>query len=246
MRKAFVVLALVGLAVGATMASPREAAAQTPPPMAPTGTITAVPQGAIGLGLLGAEAVVLIQGACGLRLRWAYAVFPAIGLVGGAVGGVFMDLAIDRADPPGSGPYLVSTGLLVGGLALIIPSIIMYLHATRYRPEDTAAQTDDNATVNVQMEESTNTPGRPGAGGAGGTGGTGGTPGAGGGAGGGRQGRRGHTHLPSDAFVNFAPGEFGFSMPAVTMVRSYSLREMQQYGIGNQTEWRVPVMSMAF
>jgi hypothetical protein len=239
-------LVLVGL-TAATMGfmfKPCEAQAQTMDP----GRITALPQGTIGCALLGAEAVILIEGAAGVRNRWILLGTGALGLIGGGVGGYFMDAAIDsgvNALPVGqrSAMPMISTATLAVGLGLIIPTAIMYVSATMYHPEDTHTETDEGAAANAPLEESV--------GGSGGTSGTapsGGSSGgsttapAEGGGGGGRSVRR----VGPEALLNFRPGQFRLGVPALSVGNAYTMTEMVQYGVAPMSEWRVPVLTATF
>lgn len=78
-------------------------------------------KGTIGLGLLGAEVGLVLAPAVGLNDAWAMAVFPLVGAAGGAVGGYF---AFDNSGTPSAAAPIA---LLVGGVALIIPSVVLAL-----------------------------------------------------------------------------------------------------------------------
>lgn len=217
MRKAVVAVVLAGLASSAVMLRPGEVHAQA----APQGVrIDASPQGAIGTGLLGAEAVIMIEGLAGVRNRWVLLGTGVLGAAGGAVGGFFIDKAIDDAN----GPSEVSTALLVAGLGLVIPTAIVFVNATMYRPDDSTIQ-EDNAPAAVPLEE----------------GGAGAPRGVNNG-----QSRRGrHSPVPF-ALLNYVPGRFELGLPMVSMARSYSFHESLQYGLTPQTEWRMPLLRAEF
>jgi len=119
----FSVAALMGATVVATPI--REARADE---VQPNG------KGTVGGGLLGAEVVTIVEALAGTRPGWAYAVGAIVGAGGGAVGGHFVD--------NGSTDGKVPTYMLAGGLALIIPAVVLMLNATRYQPEEGA--TEDN------------------------------------------------------------------------------------------------------
>ena len=81
MRKGIGALVLATAVAGAMTFSPGEARAQTTMPS--SGRMTATPQGLVGTALLGAEAVILIEGLAGVRNRWVLIGTGAAGLVAG-------------------------------------------------------------------------------------------------------------------------------------------------------------------
>lgn len=98
------------------------ARAQVGTDVAPSGV-----RGTIGGGVVGAEATMLVLGALEVRPGWAYALGGGLGAVAGGAGGYFLDEA-------GNTP--VSMTLLVAGLLLAVPTTIVVLNATSYRPPD--------------------------------------------------------------------------------------------------------------
>jgi hypothetical protein len=165
--------------------------------------VTAFPQGTIGGALLGLEAVVLIEGAAGLHNPWIMLGTGIAGGIGGGIGGYFLDSALD-GDPtmpatiPPQGMTMISSGFLIVGLGLVIPTAIVFTGATMYRPPETSTtETDDSAGNSTALEESggpanaagatapaggagtASPPASTGSGGAGGAGGAGGTTGTG-------------------------------------------------------------------
>jgi hypothetical protein len=230
MRKGILAVVLAGLASTAVSAVPTTAQAQGMPSSNP-GRIEAMPKGLIGGALLGAEAVILIEGAAGVRNRWVLLGTGAAGLVAGGVGGYFLDRALDEAPAGGGSPDrglpLISTGMLVVGLGLVIPTTIMYLSATMYRPEDSAPITEE-APANVPLDESTGegsasrllrTPARTA--------------------------RAPQRSVPLSLF-EYAPDGLRVGLPVVGMVGSYSVEERLQYGLAPQSEWRVSLLSATF
>jgi hypothetical protein len=130
--------ALLGVTSIATTA--RDARAESPN-VKPDG------KGIVGGGLLGAEVVTIVEAIAGVRPGWAYGVGAVIGAAGGATGGYF----VEQASNDGRVPVY----MLVGGLALIIPAVVLSLNATRYIPEEGA--TEDRAPIGPAPE-----PGAPG------------------------------------------------------------------------------------
>jgi len=83
-------------------------------------------RGATGGALLGSEIVVVAQALFGVRSVPAY-VFGALGgAAAGGVGGYFLERGVSNGRVP--------TYLLAGGLALVIPTIVIALDRTRYVP----------------------------------------------------------------------------------------------------------------
>lgn len=131
------------LLAGLAALSPDEAHAQE----AETNAVTGTAKGIVGGGLLGAEIVMLPMGIAGLKPWWPYVVFGGVGAVGGAVGG----WAIEQELPPAEAPLY----MLAGGLALIIPTLVLTLNATtRTEYEDE----QDPSTLTKQPEDPLNTP----------------------------------------------------------------------------------------
>ncbi len=82
-------------------------------------------RGAVGLGLLGAEIPLIIQGAIGVRNPWLLSLIPIVVAGGGAAGGYYMGVASTEA----------SVATLVAGLALIIPAALLVAYGRSYRSE---------------------------------------------------------------------------------------------------------------
>jgi len=107
-------------------AGPRSALAQVGTDEAQSGA-----RGTIGGIFVGAETTMLIEGAFKVRPVWAYALGGGLGGVAGGIGGYFLDQA-------GSTP--LSMTLLVTGLLLAVPTTIVVLNATSYRPPNIGSQ----------------------------------------------------------------------------------------------------------
>ncbi len=90
--------------------------------------VDASPKGLIGLGLIGAELGLVIPAAAGLDDTWALITFPAVGALGGALAGHFL---IDN-----NNREKAAVAVLVGGLALVVPSVVLTLALTAYDPDD--------------------------------------------------------------------------------------------------------------
>jgi hypothetical protein len=130
---------IAGFIVLAGLVAPRAALAADPGSQAsPTG------KGIVGGGLLGGEVVMLVEAAASVKPGWAYAVGGGLGAVGGAVGGYFAEDGgnVDRAR--------LSLYLLVGGMALALPTTVAVLSATSYEPVN---YTEDRAPEDEPVAE---------------------------------------------------------------------------------------------
>jgi hypothetical protein len=88
-------------------------------------TTSATGKGIVGGALLGGEAVMLVEAAADVQQGWAYGLGGGLGAVAGGVGGWFAE---DK------GSARLSMYLLVGGMALAIPTTVAVLSATAYEP----------------------------------------------------------------------------------------------------------------
>ncbi|MGH7271107.1 MAG: hypothetical protein ACREJ3_11815 [Polyangiaceae bacterium] len=114
----------------------------TASPDARADAVAASPKGIVGGGLLGAEAVTIVESLAGVQPAWAYAVGAVVGAGGGAAGG----WALEQGSSDGQLPMY----LLAGGLALVIPALVLTLNATRFQPEPGA--TEDNVPTGPAAE----------------------------------------------------------------------------------------------
>jgi len=190
------------LMAGAVIATPSEAAAQD---VSPTG------KGITGGVLLGSEVALITVGAIGVRAWWPYVVFGAVGAGGGAVGGYFVE-QVDQAEP--------SLYMLAGGMALVIPTVVVVLNATAYDPEGDIEDEDDvppgeepGLEGGVEIEAGLR-PGMPTA------------------------------LLDIDAFSDEAHYRLG--LPTVQAIPRYTQREVATYGVDQVTEVRFPVLTGRF
>ena len=87
-------------------------------------------KGIVGGALLGAEVVTITEALAGAKPAWAYVVGAIVGAGGGGVAGHF----IENGSTDGKVPMY----MLAGGLALIIPAVVLTLDATRWQPEEGA------------------------------------------------------------------------------------------------------------
>lgn len=226
-------LLLTGMLVaGLAALSPDEAHAQAAEPDAVSGD----GKGIVGGALLGAEIVMMPMGIAGLEPWWPYVVFGGVGAVGGAVGG----WAVEQAAPPAEAPLY----MLAGGLALIIPTLVLTLNATtRSEYEDE----QDPSTLTKQPEDPLNAP-IPGEGEAPGTpaigvdGGVGVTPGA-------KvrtpRKRAARPSLPM-ALFDLEGEEVRMGIPNVAVKPLYTEAEMYAFDLEQGTVVDIPVFRTAF
>jgi hypothetical protein len=234
------VLATAAVFGATVLAAPlREAHADN---ISPTG------KGIVGGALLGAEVVTIVESVVGVRAGWAYGVGALVGAAGGGVGGFF----IEKGSSDGRAPMY----MLAGGLALVIPAIVLTLNATRYMPEEGA--TEDRAPTAPAAE-----PGVPG-------GSVTGAPGdvvapappasppaqpppAG------PQSRavppargmrrspaRGAPDLPALSLVDVQSGALRLGIPVPDVRAVFTAAEQRQYGMGQQAEIRLPMLHVVF
>lgn len=95
-------------------------------PVAPTA------KGIVGGAFLGAEIAVFGEAIFGVRSTAAYLVGAGVGAAGGSVGGYFVEQAVEDGRIPAY--------MLAGGLALVVPAIVVALDATRYLPSEGARE----------------------------------------------------------------------------------------------------------
>jgi hypothetical protein len=86
---------------------------------------TSTGKGVVGLGLLGAEVVLVGEAAFGVKPAWMYYAGGGVGAIGGGIAGYYLEGGMD--------PRL-SMFLLAGGMALVIPTTVAVLSATAYEP----------------------------------------------------------------------------------------------------------------
>lgn len=85
-------------------------------------------KGVVGGAFLGAEVVMIPMAIAGVKPVWPYLVFGAVGAAGGGIGGYFVETNVTDGRIP--------LYMLAGGLALVLPTVVLTLNATRYRAAD--------------------------------------------------------------------------------------------------------------
>lgn len=224
-KRTAVILA-AGAAFASTLISSGDAAA--------AGPVSPVGKGIVGGALLGGEVVTITMGAAGVSRGWPYFVFGGLGAVGGGVGGFFVEKATKgttNADGTVTGrtsePALY---MLAGGMALLIPALVVSLNATAYKPPEGERVEPANNEPSKDVPNVAPPPGttklhhkkaRP---------------------------SREYASLPHVplSIVDVYKGKVALGLPAVEVRPLYSQIEMAQYGVSQGTEVRVPVFKAMF
>jgi hypothetical protein len=231
------------LALTTTTAAFAVAALTAHAPLAHADDIQGTPKGTIGGAFLGAEVVAIPMGIAGVRAGWAYAVFPPLGAIGGAIGGFFMDKAYDDASTKGTASNAYGSAfMLAGGMALIIPTIILMLNATRYHPS--ADATEDHAPTNVGPVANPGTPGGNAVTPSGSTTPPPSTPPTS--SGGGNQPPYVPLSLVDVRLFHHEGGSLRMGIPVPEVHNAYTPQEIKELGVVQTTELRVPVFKLAF
>jgi hypothetical protein len=192
-------------------------------------------KGTVGGAFLGAEVIVIPMGAAGVNKGWPYFVFGGLGAVGGAVGGYFLDQHFNGQ----GGPAEPSVYMLAGGMALIIPALVVSLNATAYRPPD--GDRVEPANNRPAAEPPTASPDAPPPAPPPPT-----APGAS------YQYRSRYRaasaampHIPTSLLDVYA-GKLGAGLPAPQVRQLYTQAEMSRYGVSQGTEIQFPFIKAMF
>lgn len=211
--------ALLLAAAISTTTAPSTAAAQPAEPQ----RIDASPKGLLGLGFIGAELGLTIPALAGLDDTWALIVFPVVGAAGGAVAGHF---AIDNR-----GNEKAAVATLTLGLALVVPSLVLTLWATRYDPDDedaiesaTSGEEAEGEEGEAADEAAPTEEAAPAAAAA----------------------RRGATARAGTGLLRLGEGGFQLGLPGVSLVPSYTREELALFGGGQTNEVRLSLFTGAF
>jgi hypothetical protein len=190
--------------------------------------VTPTAKGVVGGALLGGEVVMITEAIIGVRPVWPYLAFGGLGAVGGGVAGYF----IEQSSSDGRVPLF----MLAGGIALVIPTMVLTLNATRYR-----SPAEDNLESKAPTNEPKADPGKLDGSPVQGAPGTNApsptpapaTPPAGGGG------------APLSLF-NLRNGEVRLTIPVPEVRPVFSAVERSKFGLRNETEVRVPVVNVTF
>ncbi|WP_437479555.1 hypothetical protein WME75_33820 [Sorangium sp. So ce1014] len=212
-RKAAHCLAGASVAAAVLAGAPGRASAQET-----SDRVSVDGKGIVGGALLGGEVVMLTMGAIGVERAWPYLVFGGLGAVGGGVAGYF----IEASEPPAEVPLY----MLAGGMALVIPTLVVTLNATAYKPPETdqsepirnePAAEPPQPGVNVQIT----TDAAPVL-------------------------RGLRREEPRLGLVDITPRRVALGMPALSLKPLYSQDEMFKFGVAQGHELRVPVLRASF
>lgn len=195
-------------------------------------------KGIAGGALLGGEVGFLGLAAAGAQQSWLYYTLPPVLAIGGGVGGYF----IEKSASPEVPLYM-----LAGGMALVIPTVVITLSATSYHPgsedstpSDATPSGDGTATVTVGG-------GSAGASVGGGAGSTSTAPATG-----------PAKHKPSPTSMRLPPtrsfalvnydslGALRVGVPAVALKPAYSTTELAQFGLSQRYEVHAPIVDVTF
>ena len=190
------------------------------------GPVTATGKGTVGGALLGGEVVCITMGAVGVNRGWPYFVFGGLGAVGGGIGGFF----VEKATAPEPSLYM-----LAGGMALIIPTLVVSLNATAYKPPETDQVQNEPANNKPVLDapaptpagapapltsRSVKKPARVAA-------------------------RPVMPHIPLSV-LDIYKGNVALGIPALELRPLYSSAELWKYGVSQGSEVRLPLFQTMF
>lgn len=202
--------------------------------------VTATGKGIAGGVLLGAELGMIPQGIAGVDKWWTYLLGGTLGAAAGGVGGYFVEQNATTAEP--------ALYMLAGGMALVIPTVVVTLNATSYKPEveEGEVAVDESASEGTEPTPEASPEAAPGDGApsvAPAPSPTAPAP---------QSALRRKSRRPA-----FAPSLIGLDftgssvtlrpgIPAVDVRPLYSMQEAAQYGIAQGTQVMVPALSGRF
>lgn len=198
---------------------------------------TVTGKGMVGGGLLGGELVMTIEAIAGVQKPLPYVIGGVLGAGAGVAGGYFVEQGSDSARVP--------TLLLAGGLAFAIPTTILVLNSTSYKPP--ADYQEDVAPTGTMgaPDSPTAVPAGPGAPAAAPA-----TPAPPAPAPTSRRYKPAIAPVallaPPPSLVDLRNGEVRVSVPAVEVRPVFSMTELRQYGMQQREEVRVPVFAASF
>jgi hypothetical protein len=188
--------------------------------------VSSTGKGIGGGALLGGEVVWIVEGIAGVHSGWAYVIGGVLGAGGGGVGGYF----VEKGSSDGKAPMY----MLAGGLALVIPAVVLMLNGTRFQPEEGA--TEDRTPVGPPAE-----PGAPGNSITGQPTGAAPAPPAP------PPPAPPPAEPPPQSLLDLHRGSWRLGVPLPDVKPAFSVSETMQYGLRTQgTELRMPVLHVTF
>jgi hypothetical protein len=211
------------LAAGCVMAFayPHAARAQTTPDEVSNNGA----KGAVGLGLLAMELTVNIEAAAGVKKAWVLAVTGLVAAGAGAAGGYFAE----TKPSPDTGAQ-VGVGLLAGGMAMLVPTMIIATALTKYRGRKEAApevevMTESAPAAEPAVEEAppeTEAPAEE------------------------APSEEESTEEPATALLNVSKKQVSLAVPPVIMAPVFSKDEIGVLTDEQQTEYRINLINLVF
>lgn len=202
------------------VASPDVARAQTMDPALEQ--VDATPKGTVGLGIIGAEVGFAVPALAGLHDAWAFVVFPIVGAAGGALAGFY---GIDNKDHSEA-----AVGVLATSLALVVPTMVLTLSMTAYDPEDEVEDAPPPGTPPEGGEDSTA---------------RGASPARAEGSASDRARARRLARAGSGLF-RVTDRALHIGVPGIQVRGAYTFEQMQQFGLEQQSELHVALLSGVF
>jgi hypothetical protein len=191
-------------------------------------------KGVTGGALLGAEVVLLTEAALDVEPTWAYIVGGVAGAAAGGVAGYFIEREVSAK---------TSMLMLAGGMLLIIPTAVAVLSATAYEvPADyvedrgpTDVPVADPPAPDAPAPQAPDTAGQP----------TGSRR---------VRSKLQHARLEPKLYAPITPpallaldeGLLSLRVPAVEVRDVYTTDDLRQYGMTQETEVKIPVLSYSF
>lgn len=198
--------------------------------------VSSTGKGIAGGALLGGEVGYLGLAAANAQQSWLYYTLPPLLAIGGGIGGYYVEQGVSSAEVP--------LYMLAGGMALVIPTVVITLSATSYRPG-----TEDSTPADATPADASATVGGGAAGASvGGGAGTSTTGPATGPA----------KHKPSPTSMRLPPtrsfalvsydalGSLRVGVPAVGLKPSYTNNELAKFGLAQRYEVHAPIVDVSF
>jgi hypothetical protein len=208
MRKA------VGFAVAATLFS---AVLCTPGTADADTAVSGTGKGIAGGALLGGEVGFMALSAFGAKSSWMYWTIPTALAIGGGVGGYFIEKSASPEIP---------LAMLAGGMALIIPTVVITLSAASYQPTSEDSTPADATPAEPGKEPVKGTVKINSA----------------------VKSKISSSDLPVRPFalVNYVSSSLVVAMPVISLAPSYTRLEQEKFGVAQHYELRAPIASFAF